>query len=423
MAETEPVIRPVLQGQCVWPVTPNQAMVEGDATLFTAYDDPFRRPQTGFLGLPRVEYLPIHVEGIITPAFVDWHFHYVQQRVAGKKGKPLLSWLREDAWPEEARFADAAFADVAAQGFAKQQRACGTIAGACWGSPHAASVRAARDAGVRFSLIGPPIMTAGEPAGLVRPLEACLAELKQLQLEFEESLAVSPRFALSCDAESLKELARFAFDYTLWVQTHLAENPAEVAAVARNFPGSRSYTDVYDQAGLLTPRTLLAHCIHLSDFDWRTIKQRGSIVVHCPTSNKALGSGRMPLEKVRALDIPWVLGTDVGAGPDLCMLNVIESVMRVHDWEAPVTAVEAFFRATVSLETLETYASRKSRITRMLGTVRAGFMEFKRPPGIERSERDPEKILQALVTAYDGNPRNSIAALYDSECNLIYQNP
>lgn len=423
MPDRDPAVRPVLQGQCVWPVTPNRALVEGDASLFTAYDDPFRRPEAGFLGLPRVEFLPIHVEGIIAPAFVDWHFHYVQQRVTRHTGKPLLRWLREDAWPEEAKFSDRAFAEVAAQGFARQQLAAGTVAGACWGSPHASSLRAARAAGLRYSLIGPPVMTQGEPPSLVAPLASCLEDLKALQIEFEEALAVSPRFALSCDEQTLKELARFAFDYTLWVQTHLAENQEEVAAVAKAFPKARSYTDVYDQAGLLTPRTLLAHCIHLSEFDWRAIKQRGCIVVHCPTSNEALGSGRMPLEKVRALDIPWVLGTDVGAEPDLCMLDVIEAVMRVHDWEAPVTAVEAFFRATVSLETLETYASRKSRITRMLGTVRAGFIEFKRPVGIERSERDPEKILEAIVRAYDGNPRNSIAAVYDADCNLLYKNP
>ncbi len=421
MYDRDPSIKPVLQGQCVWPVTPNQAMVEGDAMLFTPYDDPFRRPETGFLGLPRVEYQPIRIDGIITPAFCDWHFHYVQHRVAGH-GKPLLPWLREDAWPEEARFADQAFADVAAQGFAKKQLAAGTVAGACWCSPHPASVRAAKNAGVRFSLIGPAVMTAGEPPNLVRPLAEYLRELKDLQIEFEEALAVSPRFALSCNADDLKELARFAYDYTLWTQTHLAENPDEVAAVAKHFKNAKSYTDVYDQAGLLTPRTLLAHCVHLSEFDWRTIKQRGSIVVHCPTSNEALKSGRMPLEKVRALDIPWVLGSDIGAGPDLCMLDVIEAAMRVHDWEAPVTAVEAFFRATVSLETLETYASRKSRITRVFGTGRAGFVEFKRPRGIDKSERDPEKILLALIAQYDGHAKNSIAAVYDAECNLLYEN-
>ncbi len=421
MYDRDPSIKPVLQGQCVWPVTPNQAMVEGEAMMYTAYDDPFRRPETGFLGLPRVEYQPIRVEGIIVPAFVDWHFHYVQHRVAGH-GKPLLQWLREDAWPEEARFADQAFADVAAQGFAKKQLAAGTVAGACWCSPHAASVRAAKNAGVRYSVIGPAVMTAGEPESLVRPMAEYLRELKDLQIEFEEALAVSPRFALSCSADDLKELAHFAYDYTLWTQTHLAENAEEVAAVAKAFKGAKSYTDVYEQAGLLTPRTLLAHCVHLSEFDWRTIKQRGSIVVHCPTSNEALKSGRMPLEKVRALDIPWVLGTDIGAGPDLCMLDVIEAVMRVHDWNAPVTAVEAFFRATVSLETLETYASRKSRITRMFGTGRAGFVEFKRPRGIEKSERDPEKILLALIAQYDGHAKNSIAAVYDADCRLLYEN-
>ncbi len=419
---TEPTRRRVLQGQCVWPISPNQARVEGNSIMYTAYDNPFHRPESGYLGLPHVEYEPIAVDGIITPAFCDWHFHWVQHRIAGVKNKSLLGWLAEDAWPEEARFADPNFAQVAAEGFARKQAAAGTLAGACWGSPHATSVRAARDAGVRYSLIGPTIMTHGEPPSLVRPLEAALSELKALQIELEEQLAVTPRFALSCDAKALRELRDFAFDYTLWVQTHLAENEDEVAAVARAFPDAKSYVDVYDTAGLLTPRTLLAHCVHLDDFDWRTIKQRGSIVVHCPTSNEALGSGRMKLEKVRAMDIPWVMGTDIGAGPDLCMLDVIETVTRIHDWSAPVSTIEAFFRATVSLEMLESYASRKSRVTRIMGTARAGFIEFTRPRGIDTTDRDPERILNALVQSYRRDPAKAIAAVYDQNFNLLYEN-
>lgn len=418
----EPVKRRVLQGQCVWPISPNQARVEGNSILYTSYDDPFHRPESGYLGLPHVEYEPIPVDGIITPAFCDWHFHWVQHRIAGVKGKSLLGWLAEDAWPEEARFGNQAFADVAAEGFARKQLAAGTLAGACWCSPHAESVRAAKHAGIRYSLIGPTVMTTGEPPELVRPLPAVIAELKQLQIEFEEQLAVTPRFALSCDMKTLKELQEFAFDYTLWVQTHLAENEDECEAVARAFPGAKSYLDVYDQAGLLTPRTLLAHCVWLDDFDWRTIKQRGSIVVHCPTSNEALGSGRMKLEKVRAMDIPWVLGTDIGAGPELCMLDTIEAVTRIHDWSAPVNTLEAFFRATVSLEMLESYASRKSRVTRIMGTSRAGFIEFHRPPSIDRSDRDPEHILDALVEQYRRKPGKSIAAVYDQNFNLLYEN-
>lgn len=419
--QTEPIKRRVLQGQCVWPISPNQARVEGNAVIFTSYDDPFHRPESGYLGLPHVEYDPVAVEGILTPAFCDWHFHWVQHRVMGRRGKPLLGWLAEDAWPEEARFADAGFAGVAAEGFARRQAEAGTLAGSCWCSPHAASLRAARDAGVRYSLIGPAIMTCGEPDYLRRPLPEVLAELKQLQVEFEEQLAVSPRFALSVDARSMKELRDFAWDYTLWLQTHLAENEEEGSRVARAFPQAKSYTDVYDSAGLLTPRTLLAHCVHLDDFDWRLIKQRGSIVVHCPTSNEALGSGRMKLEKVRALDIPWVMGTDIGAGPNLCMLDVIEAVTRIHDWSAPVSTLEAFFRATVSLEMLESYASRKSRVTRMMGTARAGFIEFRRPGGIESADRDPEKILSAIVEDYRRRPEGCIRAVYDQNFNLVFQ--
>ena len=72
------------------------------------------------------------------------------------------------------------FAQVAAEGFARKQAAAGTLAGACWGSPHAQSLRAARDAGVRYSLIGPAVMTTGEPAALRRSLEESMAELRQL---------------------------------------------------------------------------------------------------------------------------------------------------------------------------------------------------------------------------------------------------
>ncbi len=391
--------------------------------VYTTYDDPFRKPEVGPTDGPQIEYEPIALDGIITPAFADWHFHWVQHRVAGVRDKPLLQWLREDAWPEEQRFNDRAFADVAAEGFAKAQIAAGTLTGGLWGSSHPDSVRAAKDAGVRFALGGPALMTKGETDALLRPREQAIDDLKDLYPTFEKSLAVAPRFALSCSAGDLAAFGEHAFDYSLWVQTHLAENEAEVALVREKFPDCAGYLDVYDRAGLVTPRTLLAHCVHLSDDEWRTIKQRGAIVVHCPTSNEALASGRMPLEKVRAQDIPWVLGTDIGAGPDPCMLDVIESVTRIHDWNAPVTFVEAFFRATVSLEILESYAARKSRVTRMLGTSRAGFIEFRRPDSIDPMDRDPEAILSAIVEMYRDNPTGAIQRVFDKDANLLYQSP
>jgi hypothetical protein len=70
---------------------------------------------------------------------------------------------------------------------------------------------------------------------------------------------------------------------------------------------------------------------------------------------------------------------------------------------------------------LESYASRKSRVTRLLGTARCGFIEFRRPASIDHASRDPEKILNAIVEEYRREPAGCIRAVYDQNFNLVYQ--
>ena len=50
-------------------------------------------------------------------------------------------------------------------------------------------------------------------------------------------------------------------------------------------PWADSYTHVYEATGLLTDRTVLAHCIHLSDDEVRAIRESGAGIAHCPNSN------------------------------------------------------------------------------------------------------------------------------------------
>ena len=76
------------------------------------------------------------------------------------------------------------------------------------------------------------------------------------------------------------------------MQTHLAENHAEIATVTPALSrGAPSYTDVYDHYGLLGPRSLFGHCIHLTTRAWRGCRETGSVAVFCPTSNLFIGSG------------------------------------------------------------------------------------------------------------------------------------
>ena len=104
--------------------------------------------------------------------------------------------------------------------------------------------------------------------------------------------AVTPRFAVSCTADMLRESAALAASTGTYWQTHVSEDRAEIAEVARLFPEALDYVDVYDRAGGLGPRTVLAHGVHLSDRELARLVETGTHVAHCPASNLFLGVGR-----------------------------------------------------------------------------------------------------------------------------------
>lgn len=140
---------------------------------------------------------------------------------------------------------------------------------------------------------------------------------------------VTPRFAPSCQSESLALLGQLAQSRDLRVQTHISENLGEVAWVKELFPDRKDYTDVYDHAGLLTRRTILAHGIHLSDQEIDVIQKRGSSISHCPSSNSALGSGFCPVRKLLDAGVTVSLGTDVSGGYTVSMLDAVRQACLV----------------------------------------------------------------------------------------------
>jgi guanine deaminase len=140
--------------------------------------------------------------------------------------------------------------------------------------------------------------------------------------------AVSPRFAVSCSEKMMRGAAEVAAKYGAYLQTHLAENLEEIEKVRHQFPGAQDYTDVYDQCGLLTERTVLGHCIHLSDREREALAARGARVAHCPTANLFLTSGIMPLDRLRAAGLLIGLGSDVGAGTELNLWQVMRSAIE-----------------------------------------------------------------------------------------------
>lgn len=103
---------------------------------------------------------------------------------------------------------------------------------------------------------------------------------------------ITPRFAISCTSDLLHSLGKLAAsDSTLRIQTHISENPKEVALTKQLFSDSKTYAGVYDDHGLLRENTILAHAVHLEVAEMELIAKRKAGISHCPTSNFHLSSG------------------------------------------------------------------------------------------------------------------------------------
>jgi guanine deaminase len=117
----------------------------------------------------------------------------------------------------------------------------------------------------------------------------------------------------------------------VYVQTHLSENRNEIAWVKQLFPQALDYTDVYERAGLLGPRTVLAHAIYIGQRERNALLDAQACLVHCPTSNLFLKSGLMPLADLLHMKHKLALGSDVAGGPTLSSFPVMRAAIYVHN--------------------------------------------------------------------------------------------
>lgn len=283
---------------------------------------------------------------LILPGFVDLHIHWPQSHVRGQFSGQLLPWLRESIWPAEAAFAAPEVATARAAEFLRATSRAGTCAGLAFGPPYASASAAFQALAWPGWLEGPALMERQAPAELLQPVAETLAQLEQLPGWHQRRTAISPRFAPNVAAEGLALSGQRAREAGLAVQSHLSENLDEIAWVAQLFAEASDYSDVYDRAGLLGPHVVMAHGIHLSDRELARLAATGTLIAHCPTSNEALGSGRMPLERLRQAGVPWVLATDIGAGPQLSQLDTMRAFLNIHKEFVNVTATEALCRAS-----------------------------------------------------------------------------
>lgn len=237
---------------------------------------------------------------LITPGFVDAHIHYPQTDVVAAWGSQLLDWLHTHTFPAEQAFADRAHADEAAAFFLDELLRNGTTSALVFGTVHKTSVEALFEAALSRNMrliAGKVLMDRHAPAALCDTVETGRSDTEALIRAWRGrgrlGYAVTPRFAVTSSEAQLAMAGEVAAAHPdVLIHTHMSENLDEIARVGELFPDCRDYLDVYARHGLVTPRSVFAHCVHSSDDALRRMKSAGAAAAFCPprTCSWALAS-------------------------------------------------------------------------------------------------------------------------------------
>jgi guanine deaminase len=276
-------------------------------------------------------------DALIVPGLIDPHIHYPQTQVIASYGAQLLEWLEKYTFVEEQKFADPAHAARNAEFFLDELARNGTTTACAYCTAHPISAEALfvaahkRNAGM---IAGNAVMNRNGPPGLLKPAPTAMPDSRDLIRRWHgtgrQRYAVTPRFAVTSTDEQLAALGGLLKEFpTVLMQTHLAENEGEIATVRRLFPDDESYTAVYARSGLLGPRSLLGHCIHLDHNEVALLRDTQSVAVFCPTSNLFIGSGLFDYARLKAAGVRIALATDVGGGTSYSMLRTAAEAYKV----------------------------------------------------------------------------------------------
>jgi guanine deaminase len=298
-----------------------------------------------------------HGVSIVMPGFIDPHIHFPQYRILAAPGRDLLDWLQRFTYPEESRYGDRHHAEKAATIFLNRIFAAGTTAILAFCSVHrlcAEILFAAAESTGMAILTGKTMMDRNAIPELHDDPETGARDSEELIARWHgrgrARYAVSPRFAITSSETQLALAGELMKRHSqVYLQTHLSESRVELDAVRRLFPNDRDYTAVYERFGLLGPKSLFAHGIHLSERECLRLHESGSKIVHCPTSNTFLGSGLFPWAHLRksGRELAVGLATDVGGGTSYSMLATMAEAYKVAMLQGVrLSSLELFRMAT-----------------------------------------------------------------------------
>ncbi|GAB4822013.1 hypothetical protein N2152v2_009059 [Parachlorella kessleri] len=229
---------------------------------------------------------------------------------------PLMHWLEKYTFATEGRCRDLEYARDLYRKVVGRTLANGTTTAAYYGTLHQEPCRVLADVveelGQR-ALVGKVMMDRNSPGDYQEDtqegLEACEAFVDYVQAKGLDRLApaVTPRFVPTCSRRLLRGCVAYM------EKLHPEVNGRDLT--------------LFDAAGLLTPKSILAHGVLLSDMELHRMAQTGAAIAHCPLSNFFFADALLRVRHVLRLGVHVGLGTDVAGGYSPSMLSAMRAAV------------------------------------------------------------------------------------------------
>ncbi|KAF8630006.1 hypothetical protein AX15_003155 [Amanita polypyramis BW_CC] len=294
---------------------------------------------------PTEQVASISAGSFILPTFCDLHLHAPQFMYQGNGlDLPLMQWLDKYTFKAEERLdADVVLARSVYEHLARRLIEHGTGAVMLFGTikeeTNLVLAEVMQNAGLR-AFVGKLSMDISSRPSYVEPsTHSSLASAASFITRCHELVhhlpahrrlvepVLTPRFVPTCSNELLRELGKMAQSLSLRVQSHLAEAEDQVKWVRDE--RQMEDIDVFSQAGLLTPRTVQAHCTYLASPDLDTIHNAGTAIAHCPLSNVYFSARPFKLREGLQRQLKVGLGTDVAGGYSVDMMSAMRQAVIV----------------------------------------------------------------------------------------------
>jgi len=310
-------------------------------------------------------------DAILAPGLINTHTHAAMSLFRGiADDLKLQDWLEKYIFPAEAKNVSAEFVRWGTRLGCLEMLLGGTTTFTDMYYFEDVVAEVAKEAGMRGvlgeTIIGFPVADNKTPAAALEFTERYLARFRDDPLVVA---AVAPHALYTNSDETLKASRALANKYRAPLIIHLSETKKENddALAQRHM----TPTKVLDSLGVLTGRTVAAHCVWVNDGDMAILKARGVGVAHCPSSNMKLASGVAPVVRMLALDLAVGLGPDGPAGSNNDF-NMFEEMDLAAKLQKVTTMDPQALPASAALEMATIRGARALGLEKEIGSLEDG---------------------------------------------------